>query len=106
MHDTLLCSAHDLGLGHLERRESRGLVAGGDRLLDLAYRAAHARTARGIDFGAARDHASGFAGGGGVGHCLSVVRVRLGAAAVAIGEKERAARLSPPVDRLIEARKW
>src|SRR5947207_15958024 len=32
--------------------------------------------------------------------------VRLGAAAVVIGEKERAAKLSPPVGRLIKARKW
>src|SRR5215213_825470 len=92
MDHALLRGAHDLRLGGLERGESRPLIAGGDRLLDLAHRGTHARTARGIDFSPARDDARGFAGGRSVGHCLSVVRAAPGATAVLHGEKVRAAK--------------
>src|SRR6185436_13290883 len=101
MHDALLRGAHDLGLRCLECCCCCYLVAGRDRLLDVAHGRAHARAARGVDFGAARDHACGFAGGGSIGHGLSVVSRALSAPEVQTGEKERAAKLSPPLAKLI-----
>lgn len=63
MHLALVRRAHQRWLRKLHRVHCLVAVTGGDRFLDLAERAAHARAARLVDLGAARDFAGGFACG-------------------------------------------
>src|SRR5262249_17808499 len=62
VNDAALPCAHDSGLSRLECRERRIAIAALDRLFDLAHRIPQERTATFVHFGAARDHARGFAG--------------------------------------------
>lgn len=59
---------HDRRLRILDRDQSRGAVAGGDRFFDLADRIAKHGAARFVDLGLARDLAGSFTGGTGIGH--------------------------------------
>jgi len=68
VHDTSLCCPHDDGFCRLKGRQGGFAIAALDRFLDLAYRISQHRAPSLIDFGSARDHARGFAGGLGIGH--------------------------------------
>jgi hypothetical protein len=79
VHDIFLRRANDhrFGFGHGGERE--GSIAGGDRLLDLSYRAAQARAACPIDHGTTRALPCSLFGGFCIGHALrwSLVKRRL-----------------------------
>lgn len=62
MNDALLRGADDGGLRLGHCGGGGAAVAGGNRLFDFAHRGAHARTARLVDRGAARDLAGGLLG--------------------------------------------
>src|SRR5262245_4247912 len=62
VNDAALRCAHDNGLSRLECQERRIAIAALDRLFDLSHRIPQERTATFVHFGAARDHARGFAG--------------------------------------------
>ena len=73
MEDALLGTAHQLGLGSLECRSGFGLVAGGNRLLDLADEGPHAADAVLVDLGAAGGDAGGLLRRFRVGHLALVL---------------------------------
>jgi hypothetical protein len=73
VNDAALGGAHQLRLGGLEGGQRLLLVAAGDRVLDAAQVAAHARAPRLVDLGAARDLAARLLGGFGISHQGSVV---------------------------------
>src|SRR5919107_3126297 len=68
VHDALLSGAHHLRLSRAQGGHSLGLVAGCDRLFDLADEGPHPATTRLVDRGALRDLAGHILGGHGVGH--------------------------------------
>ncbi len=76
MDHALLRAAHDFGLRILQRGLGSRLVAGGDRLFDLADIGAHAAAAVLVDRGAALGDASRFLCGFGIGH-LSLLFARI-----------------------------
>src|SRR5205807_9628873 len=73
MNDTLLCRAHDDGLGRLQHCHRCAAIAGGDRFLDFAHETAELRAPRFVDFGAARDLSRSLACGTGIGHAFLAV---------------------------------
>src|ERR1022692_454944 len=76
MNDAALGGPHELGFGGQEGRLGLRLFPARDRVLDQAQIVAHARTARLVDLGTARDLAGRLLGGLGVGHQRSVVVLR------------------------------
>jgi len=63
--------AHDDWLGFLEGSRGVAAVARRNSLLHLPHHCAQKRAPALVDLGTARDFASSFAGGTGVGHCFS-----------------------------------
>jgi hypothetical protein len=76
MDDAALGGPHELGFGGQEGRFGLGLIPACDRVIDQAQIVAHARAARLVDLGTARDLAGRLLGGLGVGHQRSVVVLR------------------------------
>jgi hypothetical protein len=68
MHDALLCRADQSRLGLRQGRGCSAVIAGRNRLFDLANRGAHARTLRFVDDSSARGLSGGFLGGFRIGH--------------------------------------
>src|SRR5665213_1276202 len=72
-NDALGSRAHQLRLRRLEGGGSGGLVARGDRLVDLAHVRAYPAHAVAVGHGAARDLARCLLGGRSIGHTLAVL---------------------------------
>jgi hypothetical protein len=62
VNDAALRRAHDHRFSRLERSQGRVAITALDRFFDLAHRIPQHRAATFVHFGAARDHARGFAG--------------------------------------------
>jgi len=73
MHDAFLRCANERRLGVRHRCKREGLVAGGDRLLDLTCSGTHTRSPCLIDDGTAGDLARGLFSGLGIGHNGSAI---------------------------------